>query len=162
MYQVLATVILVTHFAYLAYVVVGGFLAWRWPRTIWVYLVAAAWGLVVVVAPLACPLTVAEDWSRRRAGEIGLTQGFVDRYIEGVLYPERYTRLLQVLVGLLVITSLVGFYLRHCRGAKPAATERSRAGAAGTTPSEEVREAETSAGDTSAKNRDSSGRTATV
>lgn len=113
MYRALTTAILVVHFAYLAYVVVGGFLAWRWPRTIWLHLVAAAWGLVVVAFPLVCPLTAAEDWSRRRAGEAGLTRGFIDRYIEGVLYPERYTLALQVLAGLLVVGSWVGFLLRR-------------------------------------------------
>jgi hypothetical protein len=113
MYQALTTAILAVHFAYLAYVVVGGFLAWRWPRTIWLHLLAAAWGLVVVVVPLACPLTVAEDWARRRAGEAGLTRGFIDRYIEGVLYPERFTVFLQVLAGLLVVVSWIGFLVRR-------------------------------------------------
>lgn len=41
-YQILTTLVLTLHFGYLAYVVVGGFVAWRWPRTIWVHLVAAA------------------------------------------------------------------------------------------------------------------------
>jgi hypothetical protein len=113
MYQALTTAILVVHFAYLAYVVVGGFVAWRWPRTIWLHLFAAAWGLVVVVAPLACPLTAAEDWARRRAGEAGLTRGFIDRYIEGVLYPERFTVFLQVLAGILVVVSWIGFLVRR-------------------------------------------------
>jgi len=58
-YRVLTTLVLGVHFAYLAYVVVGGFLAWRWPRTIWAHLVAAAWGLAVVAVPLQCPLAGA-------------------------------------------------------------------------------------------------------
>lgn len=112
MFQVLTTLILATHFAYLAYVVVGGFLAWRWPSTIWLHLGAAGWGLVVVVTPLECPLTYAEHWSRHRAGQEGFDAGFIDRYIEGVLYPEQYTQLLQVVAGLLVVTSWVVLYLR--------------------------------------------------
>lgn len=110
-YQILTTLVLTLHFGYLAYVVVGGFVAWRWPRTIWVHLVAAAWGLAVVGIPLQCPLTWVEGWSRRRAGQGGLTAGFVDRYIEGVLYPEQYTRLLQALVAMTVVGSYVGFFL---------------------------------------------------
>lgn len=112
-YRVLTTLVLVTHFAYLAYVVLGGFLAWRWPRAIWPHLVAAGWGLAVVGVPLDCPLTWVEDWARRRAGESGLTQGFVDRYIEGVLYPERYTVLLQVLAAVAVVGSWTGVFLRR-------------------------------------------------
>jgi hypothetical protein len=109
-YKTLVTVILAAHFGFLAYVLFGGFLAWRWPRAFWPHLVAAAWGLAVVAIPLTCPLTYAENWARKRAGEPGLTRGFIDRYIEGVLYPARYTHLLQVLVGLLVIGSWLGAY----------------------------------------------------
>lgn len=115
--DVLVTVILVVHFGYLAFVVLGGFLAWRWPRVFWVHLAAAAWGLAVVGIPLTCPLTTAENWARRQAGQTQQTAGFIDRYIEGVLYPERYTLLLQVLVGATVVGSWVGAYLyrRHLR-----------------------------------------------
>jgi hypothetical protein len=108
-YKLLTTVILVTHFAFLAYVVFGGFLTWRWPRTIFVHLVAAGWGLYVITAHMVCPLTYAENWSRRQAGEAGLTTGFIDSYIEGVLYPERYAALMQVLAVTAVVGSYVGF-----------------------------------------------------
>jgi hypothetical protein len=108
-YKVLTTVILVAHFSYLAYLVVGGFLAWRWPKTIYLHVLAAAWGLTVVAGHLICPLTYAENWSRRRAGQAGISQGFIDHYIEGVLYPARFTPFLQALLALLVIGSWVGF-----------------------------------------------------
>jgi hypothetical protein len=114
--EALVTVILVVHFSYLAYVILGGFLAWRWPRMFWPHLAAAAWGLAVVGIPLTCPLTTAENWARRKAGLGGQTSGFIDRYIEGALYPPRYTLLLQVLVGVTVIGSWAGAYLfRHRR-----------------------------------------------
>ena len=115
MFRILGTVILASHFCFLAYVVLGGFLAWRWPRAFWPHLAAAAWGLAVVGIPLTCPLTSAENWARRHAGEATLTKGFIDRYIEGVLYPERYTRLLQVLVAVVVLGSWLGAYLSKRR-----------------------------------------------
>jgi uncharacterized protein DUF2784 len=110
-YRALVTAILVVHFAYLAYVILGGFLAWRWPRAFWPHLAAAAWGIAVVGIPLTCPLTAAEDWARQRAGEAPLTRGFIDRFVEGALYPERYTRVLQVAAGILVVGSWVGAYV---------------------------------------------------
>lgn len=113
MFPVLTTLILATHFAYLAYVVVGGFFAWRWPGTIWLHLTAAGWGLVVVATPLECPLTAAEHWSRHQAGQAGFDAGFIDRYIEGVLYPAQYTAPLQVLAGALIGTSWVVWYWRR-------------------------------------------------
>ena len=115
--EFLVSAILVVHFGYLAFVVVGGFLAWRWPRVFWVHLAAAAWGLAVVGIPLRCPLTTAENWARRQAGQTEQSAGFIDRYIEGVLYPQRFTLVLQVLVGVTVVGSWVGAYLyrRHLR-----------------------------------------------
>ncbi len=113
-FALLTTLILVVHFAYLAYVVTGGFLAWRWPRTVVLHVAAAAWGLLIVTNPWGwqCPLTYAERWSRARAGQEGLEAGFVDRYLEGVIYPERYTLLLQVLVGVAVVGSWIGLWWR--------------------------------------------------
>jgi Protein of Unknown function (DUF2784) len=107
-YRLLATLFLATHFVYLAYVVLGGFLAWRWPRTTWLHLAAAAWGAAVVVATLPCPLTYAEDWARRKGGETPLTKGFVDRYIEGVVYPAQYTNVARALAAAAVLTSWIG------------------------------------------------------
>ena len=130
-YKLLTTLILAVHFGYLVYLVLGGFIAWRWPRTIWLHLLAAVWGLAVIGIPLTCPLTVAEDWSRRHAGEAGLTRGFIDRYIEGVLYPERYTGLLRALVAVLVIGSYAGYFVflrrRQHRREDVTATDRVRA-----------------------------------
>lgn len=113
-FPLLTSLILTGHAAYLAYVVVGGFLAWRWPGTARLHLAAAGWGLLIVTNPWGwqCPLTHAEHWSRRQAGQEGFDAGFVDRYLEGVLYPAQYTRLLQVMVGLLVVISWVGILLR--------------------------------------------------
>jgi hypothetical protein len=119
-YRLLTTVVLVVHFGYLAYVILGGFIAWRFTRTIWAHLAAAAWGVVVVAFPLLCPLTMLEDWARQRAGQGPLDRGFIDRYIEGVLYPERYTRLLQALIAVAIAISWAGFILLRRRAARRA------------------------------------------
>jgi Protein of Unknown function (DUF2784) len=86
------------HFAYLFYVPSGGFLALRWPRTIWLHLASVSWGVVVVTLPLPCPLTSLEGWARARAGMKPLPNtGFVDRYVAGVLYPAGRTGTAQAL-----------------------------------------------------------------
>ncbi len=119
-YRLLAWLIVLLHFGFLVYLLLGGFLAWRWPRAIWPHLAAVAWGIAVIGAELGCPLTYAEHWARRQAGEIGIRQGFIDRYLEGVLYPERYTLLVQVLVAVVVAGSWIGLLLRY-RRRRPAA-----------------------------------------
>jgi hypothetical protein len=116
-YRLLVTAVLVLHFGYLGYVVLGGFLAWRWPRAFVPHLLAAAWGVAVVAGKVDCPLTWAENWARQRAGQATLARGFIDHYIEGVLYPARYTRLLDILVGFIVIGSWIGAYVVYRRRA---------------------------------------------
>ncbi len=115
-YRVLVVTVLAAHFAYLGYLLVGGFLAWRWTWTIWPHLAAAAWGLASVTLSLPCPLTWLEDWARQRAGEPPLTKGFIDRYVTGVLYPARYEALVRVLVAVVVLVSWAGAYVRWRRG----------------------------------------------
>jgi hypothetical protein len=107
-YQLLTTGILTLHFGFLAYLAFGGFLAWRWPRTIWLHLTAAGWGVLVVAANLSCPLTVAEHWSRRQAGQVGFDEGFVDRYLAGVIYPDGYAWLARLLLATVIVVSWVG------------------------------------------------------
>ncbi|MCF2532909.1 DUF2784 domain-containing protein [Yinghuangia soli] len=105
-YRILADAAMTAHFAFLAYVVLGGFAAWRWPRMLWPHLAAALWGLIVITGSIECPLTAAENWARERAGENRMaTTGFIDHYIEGVLYPERFTTLLQLLAAACVLAS---------------------------------------------------------
>ncbi|GAA2207042.1 DUF2784 domain-containing protein [Nonomuraea monospora] len=113
-YRLLADAAMVVHFVFLLYMAVGGFLAWRWRRTIWAHLAVAAWGLLSVATGVECPLTLAEDWARHHAGQEGLpASGFIDHYIEGVIYPEEYTNLARLGVAVLVLFSYVGYVLRR-------------------------------------------------
>ncbi|TSD97533.1 DUF2784 domain-containing protein [Gordonia rubripertincta] len=112
-YRVLADGIAVLHMMFLLYVLFGGFIAWRWPRTILLHLVAVAWGIASVVLGLECPLTDAENWARHQAGERGLPPtGFVDNYLTGVIYPESALGLVRGLVAVLVVVSWVGLWWR--------------------------------------------------
>ncbi|MEV4010338.1 DUF2784 domain-containing protein [Nonomuraea angiospora] len=114
MYRIIADAAMVVHFAFLAYLAVGGFLAWRWRRTIWAHLAVVGWGLISIVTGVECPLSVIEDWGRRSAGLAGLPAGgFIDNYIEGVIYPEQYTNLVRLGVAVLVLFSYIGYVLRR-------------------------------------------------
>ncbi len=102
-WRVLADVVALAHGAFVAYVVLGGLVALRWPRTLPLHLVAAAWGALVIAASVRCPLTVAEDRLRVLGGRAPLPGGFIDRYVEGVLYPARLTPLVQLRAAALVL-----------------------------------------------------------
>ncbi len=118
-YALLTRVIIGLHFAFLLYVVFGGFLAWRWPRLIWPHLAAATWGAGIVLGVLECPLTDAENWARSQAGDEVPATGFIDRFVEGVIYPERFTGLLQALAAVVVVASWLGAYVSARRRRTP-------------------------------------------
>ncbi len=104
------------HFAYLIYVPSGGFLALRWPRTIWLHLPAVFWGLGIVVLHFSCPLTSLEEWARARAGMDPLpTTGFIDRYVAGVLYPSNATGAAQAFAFVAAAVSWIALAIRHGR-----------------------------------------------
>ena len=70
LHRLLADGVMATHFGYLVYLVVGGFLAWRWPRAIYPHLVAVAWALGIVLIGFPCPLTGIERRLRQPEGTV--------------------------------------------------------------------------------------------
>ncbi|MGW6423057.1 DUF2784 domain-containing protein [Nocardia sp. NPDC055053] len=119
-FRVLADLIAVTHVAFIAYVVAGGFLAWRWPRTIGLHLLAASWGFGTILIGFDCPLTHAENWAHRRAGEAALpASGFIDYYLTGVIYPDSAIGVVRLVAALAVLVSWAGYvrlYQQRHRG----------------------------------------------
>ncbi len=113
-YRLVADAAMVAHFLFLAYLVLGGFMAWRWPWTIWTHIAVALYGLFNVLIGWPCPLTHVENWGRARAGEATLPgTGFIDHYIAGVVYPQEQEALVRVLIAVVVLTSWVGFLIRR-------------------------------------------------
>jgi hypothetical protein len=102
----LADAVVGVHAAFVAFVVLGGVLALRWPRVAWLHLPAVAWGALVELAGWGCPLTPLEE---RLRGQ-GYRGGFVDRYCLPILYPDELTRPVQVALGVLVIVVNFGVY----------------------------------------------------
>ena len=62
------------------------------------------------VAGWICPLTPLEVSLRRRAGEAGYAEGFLEHYVTPILYPAGLTREVQVLLGVLVVILNVAVY----------------------------------------------------
>lgn len=116
-FRILADATTLTHLAFLGYVVVGGFLAWRWRWTIWLHAAAVGWGFGTVLVGFDCPLTHLENWARTKAGEQQLpSDGFIAHYLTGVIYPTNAVDLVRVLVAACVVASWIGFILiRHHR-----------------------------------------------
>jgi len=109
-YRALADVILVAHLAFVLFVVLGGLLVLRWPRLAWLHLPAAIWGVLIEYSGWICPLTPLENSFRTRGGEAGYSGGFIQHYIQPVLYPSGLTRSTQIVLGsLLLILNLTAY-----------------------------------------------------
>ena len=106
----LADLVVVAHFLFVVFVVLGGLLVLRWPRVAYLHIPAAVWGAAIEFAGWTCPLTPLENWLRRQAGGASYSGGFVEHYILPVLYPSALTRDLQLILGFLVIAFNVAIY----------------------------------------------------
>ncbi|WP_067862198.1 DUF2784 domain-containing protein [Nocardia shimofusensis] len=108
-FRLIADLTAFAHFAFLVYVVFGGFLAWWRPWAFWPHLAAAVWGFGSVLIGYDCPLTHLENWARRSAGTAELpSTGFIDHYLTGVIYPDDAVGLIRLLVAVVVLISWAG------------------------------------------------------
>lgn len=107
-YAVVVAIAVALHFAFLGYGVAGGFLALRWPMTIWLHVPVVIYCLAIEVVDFVCPLTALERWGRAGAGMAPLpSTGFIDHYVTGVLYPAWAEHLVLGSVIVVVLASWV-------------------------------------------------------
>jgi hypothetical protein len=89
MYGFLADLVMVLHFGFILLVVFGGLLALRWQGFAFLHLPAVLWSLFLEFKPgTICPLTPLEQSLRLRAGEAGYGGGFIEHYLEPIIYPD--------------------------------------------------------------------------
>ena len=110
-YRAAADAILVTHFAFVLFAVLGALLVLRWPRLAWLHIPAVVWAAFVEFNGMICPLTPLEVILRRQAGEAGYAGGFIDHYVVSLLYPEGLTQETQAMLGAIVVVINAAIYI---------------------------------------------------
>lgn len=117
LYHWLADLIVVAHLTFVAFVLVGGFVALRWRWVAWLHVPAMVWGVLVEYSGWICPLTPLEQRFRARAGGAGYHGGFIDHYLLRTLYPAGLTRHTQWELGTLaLLVNVVAYTLLVIRG----------------------------------------------
>ena len=111
LYQLLADLIVLVHVAFVVFAVLGGLLAARWRRLVWIHLPAVIWAALVEVLGWVCPLTPLENWLRRKGGQAGYPSDFIAHYVLPILYPEGLTREVQIALGAFVILINLTIYI---------------------------------------------------
>ena len=117
-WRILADAVLVLHFAFIAFALLGGLLVWHWPRLAWLHLPAAAWAAGIAFFGGICPLTPLENRLRAAGGEAGYEGGFIEHVVEGLIYPGWLTREIQIGLGAIVLAVNVACYWRVFRSKK--------------------------------------------
>lgn len=111
LYRVLADVVVVFHAMFIVFSVLGGLLALRWPKVVFLHLPAAAWGVIVqVVVGGQCPLTPLENDLRLRGHEPGIGESFIDHYITSLIYVSDPPVWLHTALGIGVLVINVTVY----------------------------------------------------
>jgi hypothetical protein len=108
-YRIAADAVVVVHFAFIAFVVLGGLLVARWTWVIWLHLPAFVWGVIIEITGRFCPLTDIENALRAKAGQSGYPGGFIEHYLLAIIYPAGLTREIQLVLaaGVLAVNALI-------------------------------------------------------
>lgn len=118
------------HFAFVAFVALGGLLALRWRRLGWLHIPAVLWVIWIETTGKICPLTPMENRLREQAGIATYEGGFVDHYIMPILYPRGLTADTQITIAVTLVVMnilsyglIAGLAVRRRRRMRAAAVE---------------------------------------
>jgi len=109
-YRLFAELVVVIHFAFVVFVVLGGFLIFLWRRAIWLHVPAVLWSAWIELSGGICPLTPLENWFWIKGGQASYPDDFVGNYILPLIYPEGLTRAKQIILAAMVIFGNVLVY----------------------------------------------------
>jgi hypothetical protein len=103
LYQLAADFILLLHFSFIAFVVAGGLLVFKWRRLIWLHIPAVIWGALIVISGWICPLTPVENMLRQAGGAADYSGSFIEYYLVPVIYPSALNRTTFIAMGIGII-----------------------------------------------------------
>jgi hypothetical protein len=116
LFRILADLVIVLHFLFILFVLLGGLLLFSDRRWAWLHLPVASWGAIVELKGWICPLTPIENWCLRRAGFEIYQGNFIEHYLALVIYPPFLTPQIQVIFGISVIVlNLILYLLVFCK-----------------------------------------------
>ena len=114
--------ILISHLAFILFVVLGGLLVFRWQKMALIHIPAFIWGALIEFAGWICPLTLLEMKLRSLGGMATYQGGFIEKYLLSIIYPKALTHNIQILLGLFVLAlnaTLYSIWLLRSKKNKP-------------------------------------------
>jgi Protein of Unknown function (DUF2784) len=101
--KIAADLIVVIHFAFIVFVIFGGFLVLKWGKVSILHIPCVLWGVLIEFRGWICPLTPLEHHFREAAGGAGYSGGFINNYLMPIIYPEGLTQGMQIALGVIVL-----------------------------------------------------------
>ncbi|HSC98175.1 MAG TPA: DUF2784 domain-containing protein [Casimicrobiaceae bacterium] len=112
LYRFAADTLLLVHFGFIAFVILGGLLVLRRRSIAFFHVPAVAWATLIVASGRICPLTIVENALRRSAGASGYSESFIEHYLLHVVYPPGLTPAVQLALAIGVLTINATIYVR--------------------------------------------------
>jgi Protein of Unknown function (DUF2784) len=120
-----ADLVAIAHAAFIAFLLVGGYAAWRFPRLVWVHIPAVVVTAVIFAFGADCPLTDVEKYLRHQAGEPGYRGGFIAYYLLPMVPDGARAVAVPVVVVLVTAAAYTGYIGRRRRAStEPTLTAR--------------------------------------
>jgi len=101
--KILADIVLLLHFAFVLFAVLGGISVFYRRSLAWLHLPVVLWSAVINLAGWICPLTPLENYFRAQAGQSGYEGGFIQHYIEPLVYPGGMPRNFELIAGISIL-----------------------------------------------------------
>lgn len=110
--HLLAALTLAVHLLWILWVIFGAFFTRGRPLLAAFHVLSLAWGIVVELSPLPCPLTLAEQYFRQRAGIESFHGAFLAHFLDRIVYPDLPETVL-VMAGVFVCAGNLLLYARR-------------------------------------------------
>ncbi len=107
-----ANLVVIFHFLFICFVLLGGLLVYKWRWLIFLQLPSVAWGAWVEYKGLVCPLTPLENKLWIAGGDAGYSGGFIENYLVPLIYVDGLDHKLQIILGSTVILVNLAIYAR--------------------------------------------------
>ena len=117
-HKLLADLVVVFHFLFIVFAIIGGVLALRWRWIPWLHLPFVAWGAAVEHTGQVCPLTPLENSLRAAGGAAGYPGGFIEHYLLAAIYPAGLTRDIQLALACILLSLNAAVYFFVWRRAR--------------------------------------------
>jgi hypothetical protein len=124
-----ADFVAIVHAAFITFLLVGGYVAWRWPRLVWVHLPALVVTATLFAFGADCPLTDLEKYLRRQTGEPAYRGGFIAHYLLPMVPDGARVVAVPLFVAVVTIAAYTGYIARRRRAGTELARTRQRASA---------------------------------